>query len=201
MKYQNFIAQLKQYETAHIKTVAFPGCCTMDEIPDVFASLLPEIIQNLENNLLSLCAQNQVLAVIGMQIGPPMLESIAPLELKRIYSKQNPSQHFCLVLQYLLLTPEQLEQDIESWYGSETLMIDFTTGKIMDAEYYLSLMLNKPVQGICYGQLSKDKLDDIWQQLVTPELDLPAKTAAEPQIKYGAKQSNDYFNQAFMVAF
>lgn len=49
----------------------------MDEIPDVFTSQLPEIIQILESNIRSLCIENQGLVVIGMQV--------------------------CLVLQYLLL--------------------------------------------------------------------------------------------------
>ena len=199
MKYQDFIAIVKQHQTAQIKTVAFPGCCTMDEIPDVFASLLPEIIQILADNLPSLCAENQVLTVIGMQIGPPMLESVMPLKLKRIYNADYPTQHFCLVLQYLLLTSEQLQQGVDSWYGSETLMIDFTTGKIMDAEYYLSLMLNNTLKGICYGQIAEQQVENAWQQLSAENVSVQPKQVSEPQQSY-FKRTDDYFNEALMIA-
>jgi hypothetical protein len=193
MKYKHFINLLEQHQTKHIKMLAFPGCCTMDEIPDIFASLLSEIFQILEENLRLLCANNQVLAIIGMQKGPPMLESSVPVMANRVYSPDHPQQHFCLVLQYLLLTPEQIEQGVDSWYGSETLMIDFTTGKIMDAEYYLAALLNQTPKGVCYGQVAENKLAQVWQSFRLAQLQsFPVNWIAEPQHFYQAKNDFDH---------
>jgi len=165
MKYEQFVATLRQHQRSKIKASDFPGCCTMDEIPQEFISLLPSLIQILDQNLPILCQENQILTIIGMQIGPPMLESNESVMLNRIFFPGQPNQHLCVMVHYLTPTQDELQQGITNWYGSDTLMIDFVTGLVMNDQRYLSLLEGTIPKGICYGQLPEDKLEKVWQQI------------------------------------
>jgi hypothetical protein len=164
MTYDEFINTLHSHQTAQIKPLSFPSCCAPSPIPSEFVTLLPEIVQILNSNIQKLCGRDEVFAVIGMQLGPPMLSSIWPKLLNRIIHKNQPNHHFCCVLQYLIVKQDTLST-VDSWDGVQTMVVDFTTGTLMDADRYFNIALGEKAKGVTYGRICRKQLSNAWQAL------------------------------------
>jgi hypothetical protein len=69
--------------------------------------------------------------------------------------------HFCCVLQYFL-TPKPFFQHDFNNKKTQSLIIDFTTGLIMDNQLYFSKLFSLPEQGLVYGNLNQATLKTVW---------------------------------------
>ena len=49
------------------------------------------------------------------------------------------------------------------WENTHSLIIDFTTGDMMDREYYLSILNNAPKAGILLGKMNEEALKIAWK--------------------------------------
>jgi hypothetical protein len=187
MTYNEFIQLLETHQTANVKCLSFPGCSAPSPIPNEFMSLLPEIIKVLDNNIRTFCKEDQVLAIIGLQLGPPMMRSRTPEKLNRFIHKAYPHQHFCCVLQYMIVNRDDLE-NTTCWQGAQTLMVDFTTGDVMDGQRYIFRVLGDAPEGTVYGTINDKKLAAVWQTIADNRQPYPL--AKHPSFNHLALASN-----------
>lgn len=165
MQYEHFIRVIESYQTQHVQAIAFPGSCAPEQVPSEFAVLFADIVIALEQKHHLLCQPDEVIAIFGIQAGPALLKSRLPLRLNRIICDGNPTYHLCLVLQYLITKPSQLRQ-LSSWQGSRNLVLDFTTGHIMDPAHYVALVQQQALQqGLMLGQMNQQRLTRVWERL------------------------------------
>jgi hypothetical protein len=165
MIYEQFIGALREHETPHIKALSFPESCSPKKIPDAFLSLLPQIIKILEKQLTKLCKLNQVVALFGLQTAPIAIKSTLPVTSKRIINIKNTEHHLCCSLSYLITSAENFNH-IKSWEGAENIIIDFTSGEIMDSDYYIAKLSNgAPKRNHLYGALDASHLDAAWKSI------------------------------------
>lgn len=164
MDYSDFVNVLKQCQTPRIKVLSFPESCAPHKIPSGFLGLLPAVVQLLNSCLQMFCRDSQqVLALFGLQLGSVMINSDAPLQLQRVIDQKNPRQHLCCSLAFLTLSEREMQQT-KNWQTAHTLMIDFTTGLVMDGDYYTALVMNEsPSEGVVYGTLDTHQLTDLWK--------------------------------------
>jgi hypothetical protein len=162
MTYDHFIAALKQHQTAHVKALAFPESCAPQKIPDSFASLLPDVVELLEKHIQQFCKETQeILILFSLQPGSVTVNSDTPITLNRIINDQCPTNHLCCSLSYLIVPKTEFKR-VTSWQGAQTIMVDFTTGVVMDGDRYLSLLFSAAPAGIAYGNLNSTKLAQAW---------------------------------------
>lgn len=167
MKYEHFIKTLKQCQTPRIRAVAFPKSCSPHKIPEVFAALIPHIIKLLEEHIAHFCQTNyQILVLFGLQPSSININTSVPITLNRIINRQQPTNHLCCSLTYLVVSKKEFE-NINSWQGAQAIIIDFTTGLVMDGKHYISLLFNEPSKGIIYGELNKNILTEVWAMAKT----------------------------------
>jgi hypothetical protein len=167
MTYEQFIGTLMQHETSHVKALSFPESCSPRRIPDNFLVLLPAIIKILDRQKSKLCQINQIVALFGLQAAPVAIKSSLPITSQRIIDARNPEQHLCCSLAYLITCTHTLSQ-IKSWEGAENIIVDFTSGEIMDGNYYLAKLANTPgKRSRLYGVLDSSRLDSVWKNLHT----------------------------------
>ena len=166
MQYEHFIKAIETYQTKHVQAIAFPASCAPEQAPSEFAAFLADVIILLEQYHHALCQSDEIIAIFGIQAGPALLKSQLPLRLDRIAYDNNPTYHFCLILQYLVTDSNQLSQ-LSSWQGSHNLVLDFTTGYIMDPAYYVALVQQEqsPQQGLLLGQINQQRLTSAWKEL------------------------------------
>jgi hypothetical protein len=162
MTYNHFICILKKHQTPRIKALALPKSCAPHKIPQSFASLLPDIIELLEKHIHYFCLDaHQILALFGLQPTSVTINTDMPINANRIINEQEPTNHLCCSLTYLVTSKLELEH-IESWQDAQTIMIDFTSGLVMDGPRYMSMLFGGPLAGIAYGNLDHTKLAKIW---------------------------------------
>lgn len=161
MQYNRFIKTLEHNQTSHIKVISFSKSCNPSSIPNVFGLLLPNIIEQLEKSINTLCNNDQVILLFGLQTVSVTFSSDCPRLLNRVINNHNPSAHLCCSLAYLVVPNNQVT-NIKSWEGAKNIVIDFTTGTIMDAQHYLSMVLEQPISGVIYGVLDSAKLRNVW---------------------------------------
>jgi hypothetical protein len=164
MKYKDFIRLIEQHQTPHIKPLAFPASCAIGSIPDVFGSFIPEILKIMETCHPTLSAGKPFLGVFGLQPVSMSLESEEPHRLSRIFDAQKSHQHLCYTIAYLPATAIEL-QHLTHWNGSDSLIVDFTRGHVLDKERYLFELFKIGNPGNILGQLNKIKLNLAWQNL------------------------------------
>ena len=101
------------------------------------------------------------------------ITSSLPKQLNRIINVAQPDCHFCCNLNYLTIKPGQ-NKKITSWQNAKTLVIDFTTGAVMDCANHLRQILDSRIRGndraygnddggIVYGWLDQAMLNKVWQ--------------------------------------
>ncbi len=135
----------------------------MSNIPNEFILLLPNIVEIVHSNKEKLCKKNEVIAIFGMQVSFMSITSDIPRITNRVINSNNPNCHLCCNLNYLV-TDAQKQNKATSWEGAKTIMIDFTTGVVMDKIEYLKQIVNKNEScGRVYGYLDRIKLANIWK--------------------------------------
>ena len=151
MIYKDFIACVARHQTEQVKVLYFESCCSTTAIPNSILGLVPNLIRLLQEIQPSLCKKGQIMHLFGLQ---PC--AIAPYssEYKKADSRvhtQHSDPHLCCVLKYLLLYNHSHQPS--TWSEENTIVIDFTTGEVMDNQRYLSLVFNHKPEGISYGML------------------------------------------------
>lgn len=176
MKYEDLIRLMEKYQTVRVKSIYFQNSCATQRIPWSFSALIPNIIEIINSHIDLLCKENEIVAIFGLQPGPPALESDWPGLFNRTFDEKYPHDHFCLVLQYLMTTKANLPT-LTTWSGSQNLMIDFTTGELMDEERYLAMLGHDyPIKGQLYGVLDHSDLIQAWSSFNKKS---SAKTASQ----------------------
>lgn len=139
MVYEDFIACVEQHQTNKVKALYFKSCCATTALPHPILASIPTLVQFLEKTEPSLCQKGQSLYLFGLQ---PCAMASPP---------DTAQPHLCCVLKYLLL--EEGKHKPSDWSEEHNLVIDFTTGEVMDSQHYLSRVFDQASQGISYGML------------------------------------------------
>ncbi len=165
MTYEQFIATLLKHQTYHVKALSFPESCSPKKIPDSVLTLFPAIIKILEKQVAKLCQLNQIIAVFGLQTAPIAINSSLPIISHRIIDRKQPKRHLCCSLSYMVSSANDFA-NIKSWKETENIILDFTTGEIMDGNYYMTKLSHRPaVKGHLYGVLDSSELNAVWKNL------------------------------------
>lgn len=162
MEYQRFTKIVKQQNNNRVKALSIPSSCATTQIPTSFSTLLPDIINIMHDNIKTLCEETEVLALFGFQVTSIPLTSELPQKLNRSIDENNPDFHFCCNLSYLALKTKQLKS-VKTWNNAKSIVVDFTTGTVMDATQYLHQILEKGPEGNILGHLDQTLLDFAWK--------------------------------------
>lgn len=166
MVYQDFIRCIEQHQTARVTALAISESCSMQSIPKVILSLIPNMIEILDKKHHHFSANNEIIAIFGLQPCLLAIKSEFPKTSKRIINKERSDNHLCCVLKYVSLSREQLAKQ-STWLTSHDLIIDFTTGNLMDHQYYLSQVIPLSAQGTIFSVLDNANLHAVWQKIST----------------------------------
>lgn len=161
MNYCHFIKTLESHQTKSVKAVALPESCGMMQIPSIFSQLFPNIFKIIQLNIKKLCDKDEIVAIFGLQASFTPIVSSLPKQLNRVISDESPGCHFCCNLNYLSIKPRQC-QKINSWGNAKAIVVDFTSGAVMDANRYLYKIFNKGDAGIIYGWIDRELLEKAW---------------------------------------
>ncbi|MBS0359290.1 MAG: hypothetical protein JSS53_08485, partial [Proteobacteria bacterium] len=127
-----------------------------------FGLILNEVISILNNNLKYLCQEDEGIVIVGLQPAGCMIRSQKPEMLKRYIDQELRDTHLCCTLEYLIRPIHQLN-DVLHWNHTQSVIVDFTSGLVMDNEQYLAqLNLGKKV-GMTFGRINSDILRTTWQ--------------------------------------
>jgi len=163
MEYNNFISTIKTYQTKWITAIYIPNSCAMTQIPTAFGLMFPSLLEIVQCNYDNLCAKNKIIAVFGLQVSFTPIISDLPELFDRVINDEIPKCHFCCNLDYLAIEPSKLK-NIQSWEGSQTIVIDFTTGMVMDSAEYLNKIFSKSDSpGMVYDWLDQGLLGQVWK--------------------------------------
>ena len=163
MFYQDFIQCVHEQDSAKIKALNIEESCATEQVPQEVLYLFPALIKLLEKNL-TFVSSNEVMLLFGLQPCAVFIHSDFPLTSNRIFDKEDPSRHLCCVLQYFLASKISTGQD-RNWQKTETVVVDFTTGFLMDNECYFAKVFDLPSQGLVYGNLQPNELNAIWAKI------------------------------------
>lgn len=163
MDYTQFIKAVNRHKTANITALKIPSSCAMEQIPDLFSNLMGNICDIIKSNINKFCNNNEVIAIFGLQPSIAPITSEIPKKLNRIINPKHPDWHFCCTLSYMALKTEKISTT-KSWHNSKSIVIDFTTGAIIDADRYLTTILSQKINGTVYGCLQQDLLKQIWEK-------------------------------------
>lgn len=159
-----FFGMIGQFETNRIQ--AYRGqidSSALHKIPRPFGMLMHNIIDILHTKLRQLCQLDEKILLIGFQPVAIKYYSDLPLQRQRIYNAAEKRVHFCCTLEYITVPIEKSSGF--KWQATQSILIDFSSGMVMDREYFLGLLLqssdNNP-KGIL-GMLDDKLLNTAWQ--------------------------------------
>lgn len=166
MIYTDFIKHLRALETKHIRVLSFPSSCSESQLPENFSCLFPEILNILEQNISVLSPENKIIGLFSLQAAAGRISS----SLRKKLHCQAPDYHLCYVLNYLILPfSASNKYQVSDWDKYQSLVIDFTSGEVMDIDRYLFLSGYYGTEGKIYGHLSANLLKKAWQLYTTNE--------------------------------
>ena len=150
MEQDTFYETLTGSQTERTKVLLLLSSRAAAGIPKVFTSTFPSIIANLTANLDKICrgAINHAptITLFDLQVPVVAIWSELPQKLHRVIDARNPGQHFCRILRYY-----------------RNLVIDFTTGEIMDDNQYLRRLNLTKKPGMVLGLIDPVALSNAWQ--------------------------------------
>jgi CheY-like chemotaxis protein len=161
MEYKKFIQALEQCATLRLKPLSLPASCSLSRVPEAFSCTLSSIVAVLDANIDKICKNDeQSVAVFSLQ----PVSAICDLKPNpnRIINLENPEHHFCCSLGYLLQQKKTEKIYASSWSDSLNIIIDFTTGEIMDNECYFNKMKISKNPGVVYGNIDESQLIIAW---------------------------------------
>ena len=166
MTYQEFIECIEAHQTESIRALSIENSCATDKIPDEILLLIPNLIELLKSCFSKFCKEDQILALHGLQPCMLALESESQKSRDLKLSK-NALAHLCCSLQYMVLSKDsqKKEEPKKVWDKTQTMVIDFTTGKVMDNEEYLAQALKLPKKGEVYGEMNPLELTKLWANI------------------------------------
>ena len=103
------------------------------------------------------------MTIFSMQSASIPITSSLPEYLDRIIDPEHPDWHFCCNLNYMTLKGNE-DQNLKAWSNAKTVVIDFTTGILMNATRYVAEITHQD-QGIYYGLLDQTQLEQTWKSL------------------------------------
>ena len=162
MTYDKFINLLKTYQTDLVRALTFSNSCAVTQIPNAFSLLIADLISFIHNHIEQFCEPDQMVGLFGMQVMTCSILSNLPKQLRRVGFPTHPQYHFCYTLNYLAFSKEKLET-ITDWHNYKSLVVDFTTGEIMDLTHYMYLLQFNDTPGTVYGNLNHQLLGDAWR--------------------------------------
>src|SRR5690606_22045054 len=136
MHYKSFIGLVKLCETKRVKSLSFPDSCSLNQIPEVFGLLIPDIVALLDRQIAHFCVPGEVMTLFGMQLCSGFLTSPFPKKTRRVIHTKVPEYHLCCTLDYLKVKSRQLFT-IKDWSSFQSIVVDFTRGLLMDGAQYL----------------------------------------------------------------
>lgn len=160
MEYQKFISVISQNQTAKVKPVSLPNSSSPWPIPDKFQALLPDVIRIIEKNFDDLSDEKQFIAIFGFQPTGMAIESDLPIINNRIFLRNHMRSHLSCSLYYLPVDDLGKQQN---WSRYKSIVIDFTSGIVMDSNYYLCTMGVRTTGGKVLGNIDAQKLKHVWQ--------------------------------------
>jgi hypothetical protein len=165
MHYDYFIGMIKNHETDRVKAYCGRSQSTLERIPSGFGLLLPEIITILNNNIDKLCPPGKGIVLFGLQPATMMIASNEPVSLNRYLKDYTPDYHFCCTLEYMVVDLDEIE-NFTAWEQTHSVIVDFTSGRIMDAAEYMSLLqadlYAEGDSGQVYGKMNAYSLSLAW---------------------------------------
>lgn len=163
---EHFFMTMQSCETGSVVAINVPESCHMTQIPSEFRFLFPDLIKIINDNKKRICNKGEVIAVFGLQVSFMPIVSDIPIITNRVISDEKAQYHFCCNLNYLTVKPSECNKII-SWDGAQTIIVDFTTGAVLNSIEYLNRVFNKAnTAGTVYGYLSPVLLDNIWRVVV-----------------------------------
>lgn len=177
MKHEYLIGKIKQYQTPRIRAYEGGVNSKPEQVPAAFALLIPEIFAILSVNLDNICEPSEGLVIFGLQPASTMLTSNAPMELKRSIPSLQPDYHFCCTLDYFIVPLGELDKT-HHWQKTHSIIIDFTSGKLMDSDRFLAQHCIEPITGKEFGEISQEALDIVWTIAKIKQCSQSAKQAS-----------------------
>jgi hypothetical protein len=164
VKYSQFINLIDKHQTLHVRPLSLSNSCNASAIPSAFGSLLADVVGALEKNYQELSKNGLAIAVHGLQMTAIAVESRAPALLNRILIPTKPLNHFCCVLSYIPIRDEEGMKQTD-WSNSESIIIDFTLGLVINQQEYLYEVFKSGKRGKIYSCLDPGKLSMAWCQI------------------------------------
>jgi hypothetical protein len=161
MRYDYFIGMVKHHETKHIRAYTGEQQTNPEHVPTAFALLMPEIISILNENFDDVCGLGHGIVIFGLQPASAMIASNIPLEQERFVDGLQPDYHFCCTLDFFKVPMSDIN-DSEDWNYTDSIVVDFTSGELMDSDRFLSKLHFLPEQGKLYGRINKEALNIAW---------------------------------------
>lgn len=153
---------VKHHETRRIRAFRGEQQGSPEHIPSAFALLMPEVISALNDNLEDICTQDEALVIFGLQPASAMIASNLPLEKNRSIDGLQPDYHFCCTLDFFKVSLEECN-NIESWTSTDSVIVDFSAGEVMDSDRFLAKLHGLPQAGTIYGNISAEALEIAWK--------------------------------------
>lgn len=163
MHYDYFIGMIKAYETDKITAFQSQKYNTSNAIPDAFALLIPDVVNLLSKHIDELCESHQRMVIFGLQPAGAMLTSNQPLASKRTLNLKGfqADFHFCCTLEYFLTSAEDIDSST-NWSQTYSLVLDFTSGEMMDTEQYIKRLFSDKTEFQIIGRLPERTLKIVW---------------------------------------
>jgi hypothetical protein len=159
MDYKTFINTIEQHQTEKIKSMNRPESSSPWPIPENFQVLLPDVTKIIEYNFDDLSDAKSYIAIFGFQTTGVAIESDFPIINNRIFLPDHMRSHLSCVLYYLPVDDINQPQD---WAYYKSVVIDFTSGIVMNANYYLYMMGARTTGGKVLGKINAHKLKEVW---------------------------------------
>lgn len=161
MKYDYFIGMVKHHQTTRIRAFSGLQQTNPEHVPAAFALLMPEIFSILNEHISDICNTDEVMVIFGLQPASRMIASNMPLEKERFIKGLQPDYHLCCTLDFFKVPMQQIESS-DAWSCTDSVVVDFTSGELMDSDRLLAKLHASSENGKLYGCIREDALDIAW---------------------------------------
>lgn len=161
MTYDYFIGMVKHHQNTRIRAFSGVQQTNPEHVPAAFALLMPEIFSILNEHLDDICDMDEVMVIFGLQPASRMFASNMPLEKERFIEGLQPDYHLCCTLDFFKVPMQQIESN-DAWSCTNSVVVDFTSGEVMDSDRLLAKLQVSSESGKLYGRIKEDALDIAW---------------------------------------
>jgi hypothetical protein len=165
MEYEKFIEAFDKclIGIERIKTLSsLPAKYWLSRIPESFACTFPSIVSVINSNLKAICDNRwQTIALYTLEPAGLAIVNREP-NPNRIVDPKNREHHFCCFLKYMLLDKKRLKTVTKPNEG-KIIVVDFTTGLIMNIDQYFYILKIGKNPGAIYGGINEAQLTAAWE--------------------------------------